>query len=130
MQENDHKGKRVQTRSRSSPPWRISNLGEARSIQPARAGSREEEGLDLQQFADEQKIANEEVFGSATTNSHEGAKQQWPQFSRPGSFFDHRSPKGADAPKRLPAAVPSPGGGSWIVSAPEIERAIQTLWSR
>jgi len=125
MPENNRNEKRVEVRSRSAPPLQVSNLEEARSIQPARAGSREE--LGLQPLADEHEFANEDVFGSATRNSHKSDNQQWPQFSRPGSFFDHRSPKGADAPKRLPAAVPSPGGGSWIVSAPEIERAIQTL---
>ena len=126
MRENNRNAQRVEIRSRSAPPWRVSNLEEARSIQSVRAGSHEEEELDLQPFADEQKIANEDVLGSATRNIHERDSQQWPQFG-PGPFFDHRSPQAADAPRRLAAAVPSSGGASWIVSAPEIERAIRTL---
>jgi hypothetical protein len=128
MQENNQNVQRVATRTRSAPPC-VSNLEEALSIQSAPArGSREEgEELDLQRFSDEQKIADEGVFHSATRNSYECDNRQWPQFSRPGPFFNHRPPQVADAPKRLPATVPSSGGATWIVSAPEIERAIQTL---
>jgi hypothetical protein len=130
MQTNNNNSKRVTTKAPSTPPWNLSDPDEDLAIQPVPLKGRqldtttERSGqLSTDWVDDEEEPTYDDDFPAGAAG---GVTVESPRVERPRPLFS-RPADPSDAPSRLPEQLTASGSKAWTISAPGIERAIQTL---
>jgi DNA-directed RNA polymerase specialized sigma24 family protein len=137
MRNNSNNTVGFATYRQDAPPWIAADPEEAFAIQTASPlgcdsfiHNKEGGELSIESQADEQEAMEEEVFEPRILG-REPVDARRPPSSRQGwPFFPHRNRDIGSIAERLPDTVPASGGVTWTISAPEVERAIITLFGR
>jgi hypothetical protein len=130
MQTNNNNPKCVTTKAPSTPPWNLSDPDEDLAIQPVpmKGGqldtTTEQSGqLTTDWVGDEEESAYDDNFPGCAEG---GITVESPRVQRPCQSSTRPSDL-SDAPSRVPEQLTVSGSKAWTISAPDIERAIQTL---